>query len=125
MPSKLKHPCSKPGCPRLTINRFCTEHEKQDRKEADTRRLPAHERGYDHKWHQASKRYLKENPLCEECAKEGIDAPARCVDHITPHKGDMVKFWNQDNWQGLCFRHHSIKTAKEDGGFGNNGHNRD
>ncbi|WP_085981300.1 MULTISPECIES: HNH endonuclease signature motif containing protein [unclassified Paenibacillus] len=43
--------------------------------------------------------------------------PATVVDHITPHKGDMGLFWDQGNWQPLCATCHSIKTAKEDGGF--------
>ena len=28
MPRKPKHPCSYPGCPKLTDKRFCEEHEK-------------------------------------------------------------------------------------------------
>ncbi|WP_232338165.1 MULTISPECIES: HNH endonuclease [Bordetella] len=27
-------------------------------------------------------------------------------------------FWDTSNWQGLCWSCHSIKTAREDGGFG-------
>lgn len=41
------------------------------------------------------------------------------VDHIKPHRGDMVLFWDESNWQGLCRSHHSRKTAGENGGFGN------
>jgi 5-methylcytosine-specific restriction protein A len=40
------------------------------------------------------------------------------VDHIVPHKGEKVAFWNRANWQPLCKRCHDIKTATEDGGFG-------
>ncbi|WP_309242099.1 HNH endonuclease [Paenibacillus sp. S150] len=36
-----------------------------------------------------------------------------------PHKGDMELFWNEANWQPLCASCHGIKTAKEDGGYGN------
>lgn len=28
--------------------------------------------------------------------------PASIVDHIEPHKGNMSKFWDSANWQGLC-----------------------
>lgn len=28
--------------------------------------------------------------------------PASVLDHIEPHKRDMVKFWDTNNWQGLC-----------------------
>jgi 5-methylcytosine-specific restriction protein A len=41
------------------------------------------------------------------------------VDHIIPHKGNMNLFWDKRNWQSMCGRCHSKKTAKEDGGFGN------
>jgi 5-methylcytosine-specific restriction protein A len=44
---------------------------------------------------------------------------ATVVDHIIPHNGDMVRFWDQDNWQPLCKQCHDIKTATEDGGLGN------
>lgn len=44
---------------------------------------------------------------------------AEVVDHIQSHKGDMRLFWDESNWQPLCKRHHDIKTASEDGGFGN------
>lgn len=47
---------------------------------------------------------------------------ATVVDHVIPHKGDWTLFcggMNYENLQGLCGRHHSMKTASEDGGFGN------
>ena len=28
--------------------------------------------------------------------------PATVLDHIEPHKGDMTRFWDSTNWQGLC-----------------------
>ena len=33
----------------------------------------------------------------------------------------MELFWDSSNWQGLCAKCHGIKTASEDGGFGNRG----
>ncbi|MEK4520001.1 hypothetical protein NSS64_32480 [Paenibacillus sp. FSL H8-0122] len=41
------------------------------------------------------------------------------MDHIIAHKGDPLLFWDRSNWQGLCGPHHSDKTVREDGGFGN------
>lgn len=58
------------------------------------------------------------HPFCVECEKEGREEPATQTDHIIPHKGDMKLFWDRKNWQGLCDHHHSVKTDKEDGGFG-------
>ncbi len=52
------------------------------------------------------------------CAAEGVTTLATDLDHIKAHKRDMKLFWDVTNWQGLCHKHHSRKTAKEDGGFG-------
>jgi hypothetical protein len=41
------------------------------------------------------------------------------ADHITPHKGVWALFCDLANLQGICADCHAIKTAKEDGGFGN------
>ncbi|MGG0794549.1 HNH endonuclease signature motif containing protein [Brevibacillus laterosporus] len=59
------------------------------------------------------------NPLCVRCKERQKITAATVVDHITPHKGDVVLFWDEKNWQGLCTSCHSRKTAKEDGGFNN------
>jgi 5-methylcytosine-specific restriction protein A len=53
--------------------------------------------------------------MCEQMNRIN---PATVVDHIEPHKGDMVKFWDETNHQGLCTPCHNSKTAREDGGFG-------
>lgn len=74
---------------------------------------------YGHKWREARIIFLRRHPLCEHCKYEGIRTPATEVDHIIPHKGDLKSFWNKMNWMGLCKSHHSRKTAKENGGFGN------
>lgn len=67
----------------------------------------AADRGYDWRWQKARKEFLAANPVCVECMQ-----PATVVDHIIPHRGDMEKFWDVDNWQPLCQRHHNLKTAK-------------
>lgn len=81
-------------------------------------RPSARQRGYDTRWDKARKGFLAHHPLCVHCLADAIVTSATVVDHIDPHKGDMVKFWTYDNWQSLCKRHHDIKTATEDGGFG-------
>ena len=84
-------------------------------------RLSAHARGYTRAWRRAREAFLAHHPLCVHClAKDPpLITAATDVDHIVPHRGDPVLFWNHDNWQSLCHECHSIKTAKEDGGFGN------
>lgn len=82
-------------------------------------RATSAKRGYGYKWQQARKGYLAKHPLCVECEASGRVTPATDLDHVIPHKGDMALFWDRSNWQGLCRTHHSAKTAREDGGFGN------
>jgi 5-methylcytosine-specific restriction enzyme A len=78
------------------------------------------ERGYGAKWQKASKAYLLAHPIAVDWFKEhkGRLFAAECVDHIIPHRGDMVLFWDSSNWQGLTKSDHDRKTALEDGGFG-------
>jgi 5-methylcytosine-specific restriction enzyme A len=118
MPVKPLKPCNKQGCPNLTRERYCDDH-KQLARTYDNNRGTAAQRGYNSKWRKARLGYLKKHPLCVQCECEGKLTPATVVDHIIPHKGDKQLFWDKNNWQSLCAHHHSIKTAKEDGGFGN------
>ncbi|MGI8980540.1 MAG: HNH endonuclease [Pirellulaceae bacterium] len=69
-------------------------------------------RGYTHQWDKARVVFLGHNPLCVHCKAEDKLTPATCVDHIVPHRGDMVKFWDVTNWQPLCRSCHSRKTAR-------------
>jgi 5-methylcytosine-specific restriction protein A len=117
--SRKLSPCKKIGCPELSIDTYCEEHDKQLRKEQDSKRLSASERGYDSKWRKARLGYLNKHPLCVHCLDRGKYTPATVLDHITPHKGDKELFWDKKNWQSLCKYHHDVKTASEDGGFGN------
>lgn len=113
MPTKPLHPCRRPGCRRLTRSAYCDEHTPRDTRQS------AAARGYDYKWQKASKAFLCQNPWCIECKKKNKRVPATLVDHIIPHKGNKQLFWDRSNWQGLCEPCHNIKTAREDGGFGN------
>ncbi|WP_217638639.1 HNH endonuclease signature motif containing protein [Nitrosospira multiformis] len=57
---------------------------------------------YNYRWQQERKVFLGRNPFCAQCAKQGKRTIATIVDHIIPHKGDLEKFWNKDNWQAMC-----------------------
>lgn len=85
------------------------------------RRGTAHERGYGARWQKARDLFISQHPLCAACERRGVLASATDVDHITPHKGDYMLFWDRANWQSLCHSCHARKTAQEDGGFGNKG----
>lgn len=119
MPSRLPKPCASPGCPELvTDGSKCEKHKKQQTKQYDKQRGTASERGYGARWQRARAWYLKQYPLCAECQRQRKVVAATVVDHIRPHRGDRVLFWDEANWQSLCEQCHNIKTAKEDGGFG-------
>ena len=70
---------------------------------------------YGRRWRKASKQFLTEHPLCVYCERDGRTTVATVCDHIVPHKGDPVLFWDwENNWQQLCkFCHDSIKKSEE------------
>ena len=52
------------------------------------------------------------------CAREGKVSPARVVDHIRPHRGDVELFWDRSNWQPLCKPcHDRVKQSEEARGY--------
>ncbi|WP_217597159.1 HNH endonuclease [Cohnella sp. GbtcB17] len=118
MPSKPKRPCSAPGCPNLTEGRYCEGHADKAR-QTDRERGTSAQRGYGAAWRKAREGWLRKHPLCVACERQGKLTPANEVDHIRPHRGDKVLFWDRLNWQSLCKSCHSAKTARENGGFGN------
>lgn len=66
-------------------------------------------------WRAMRAAHLAREPLCRMCKREGKVTEGKVVDHID---GDS---WNNapPNLQTLCGPHHSAKTARQDGGFGN------
>jgi 5-methylcytosine-specific restriction protein A len=124
MPTAPKRPCNYAGCSELTDSTFCETHKKQvtqrRQQASDAKRLSSTDRGYGTRWRNTSKGRLRKHPLCVDpygFHKDRVVA-ATLTDHIIPHKGNMVLFWDPSNWQSLCDSCHSYKTAKEDGGFG-------
>ena len=81
-------------------------------------RASASQRGYGHRWKLRSKHFLRQHPLCAICKARGRTNVARCVDHIVPHKNDQRLFWDETNWQPLCFScHNSRKQGIERRGY--------
>ncbi len=78
----------------------------QQRRDFDFRRGSARQRGYTAAWDKARKAFLAEHPLCAFCERDGVVMAATVVDHIEQHHGDHKLFWNPENWQALCKRHH-------------------
>ncbi|WP_073338041.1 HNH endonuclease [Clostridium grantii] len=110
MPTKPLKPCKHQGCPKLTNGSYCDEHKEIHVND----RANATRRGYDTRWRKARNRFLKANPLCVRCKAEGKLIKATVVDHIEPHRGDKVLFWDESNWQQLCKKCHDNKTMTED-----------
>jgi 5-methylcytosine-specific restriction endonuclease McrA len=53
-------------------------------------------------------------PFCTKYQELGELIKATVVDHIKPHRGDKILFWDQSNWQPLCKKCHDHKTKTED-----------
>lgn len=69
-------------------------------------------RGYGYRWQKARAAFLAANPLCAMCSQPESPVAATVVDHIVPHRGDDVLFWDSDNWQALCAHCHSSPKQK-------------
>jgi 5-methylcytosine-specific restriction protein A len=85
---------------------------------AKRERKSSNERGYTSAWRRAAKSYLTRYPLCVPCLRRGLITASKCVDHIRPHKGDPVLFWDQRNWEASCIRCNSAKAVREEGRWG-------
>lgn len=138
MPDNWLRPCRASGCPALTHGTYCDAHMGEAKTQAqaqvkahDKARGTAARRGYGPRWQKARLAWLARHPLCGDarpdavlpdvwsCRTRGMVTPGVDVDHIVPHRGDMGLFWSAKNWRTLCRHCHSVKTASEDGGFGN------
>ena len=103
--------CAAPSCAAIVRGaRFCPAHTRLGRGTAQ-------ERGYGARWQKARAAFLAAHPLCVNCKRNGRLTPARVVDHIVPHRGDMSLFWDESNWQPLCdftsqYNCHGTKTGK-------------
>ncbi len=81
-------------------------------RETDTRRGTAAERGYTWQWAVASAAFLRQHPLCIGCLARGRTEAATLTDHVIPHRGDMVLFWDRTKWQPSCDWHHNAVKQK-------------
>ena len=72
---------------------------------------------YGYKWQRAAAGFLARHPLCmcPHCDAGRLRVTvAEVVDHIKPHKGNMVLFWDRSNWQALSKTcHDSYKQRLE------------
>lgn len=119
MPYRPKKPCSYPGCPRLTDERYCPEHKKLLEKQYDTYRRSKESAEFYHSsmWRKKRANYLIEHPFCVECQRNGKLTKATVVDHIIPIRmgGDLL---DESNLQALCTSCHTRKSIREGSRFG-------
>lgn len=100
-------PCPVPGCPELVQAGRCATHARQLEQARPNRDM---RRWYHTARWRALRRQVLQYPLCVECLKENRIEPAIDVDHIVPHNGDLARFFDRWNLQGLCKLHHTQKT---------------
>jgi len=109
MPFKPLKPCACPGCPRLTAGRYCDEHQRTEgAKYYRYGRDPETRKRYDTRWTRIRAAFLREHPLCEECAKAGRMVPAREVHHVKPLSDGGTH--DTENLMALCKSCHSAIT---------------
>lgn len=114
MPYKSKKNCATSGCPNGTYGRWCEAHRKDHYKVQAVTYDKEFKKLYNCKaWRNTRADVLAYEPMCRECAKQGINNVATDVDHVTPHNGNTELFWNRENMQPLCKRCHSSKTMHE------------
>ena len=112
MPRKPKRPCSQPGCPELTHKRFCVAHAKQEARRYERyQRDPATRKRYGRAWKRIRDRFIKVNPLCEECKRKGKLTKAQEVHHILPLARGGTH--DESNLMSICTPCHSSITARE------------
>jgi len=112
MSHKPMKPCKHPGCIYITTEQYCKEHQH-----LYDRPVPA-EGVYDIRWNMAQKKYLTNNTICVECARNGRAIEAVAIGHKQPHNRDPTLFWNEAKWQALCAgcykRKAQMKAAEND-----------
>lgn len=118
MPWKPLRPCNHPGCPNLSDQAYCEIHRKQIAAEYNRyyngNKRDKEMQGFYHSqaWVKLREIKIKQNPLCEECYKNGRLKKAVIVDHILPAKEYPDKRLNIDNLQSLCASCHNKKHGK-------------
>ena len=115
MPYKPPRPCSYPGCPLLTNDRYCEKHKQVvDKQYNQFQRDKEAQAFYESTaWRRLRRIKLEMNPICEECKK----AKATTADHIIPIKQGGAAL-DINNLQSLCGSCHGKKSIKEGSRFG-------
>lgn len=100
-------PSHKPVAPKAKTHKSSQERDHRQGKRLYATNHPV--------WRAIRMEQLSHEPLCRMCTEQGKVTPATDVDHID---GDSHNN-RPSNLQSLCRPHHSSKTVRENGGFGN------
>lgn len=107
MPRKPKKPCPYQGCPELIEDgSYCKKYQRDvNRYYEKYKRDPLTKKRYGSKWWKIRNWYINDNPLCEQCLKDGGFTKEQEVHHILP----LRCWWNRDksNLISLCKSCHS------------------
>jgi 5-methylcytosine-specific restriction protein A len=60
-------------------------------------------------WRALRAMFLRANPLCKDCEKEGRIEPALHVHHIEDRRDNLDRALEWDNLEGLCQPHHNAR----------------
>ena len=74
----------------------------------DLRHLYTHKR-----WRQMCRHRLSIEPMCRIYMREGRTTFALVADHITPHRGNLAKFWSGP-LQSLCKCCHDSRKQQQE-----------
>lgn len=105
----ILRPCAVPRCPAKVTRGRCPKHRRQ----YEQQRPNADVRTWYHtaRWRALRAVVLLEEPYCPDCRDDGRRVLTTDADHIVPHRGDPLLFWNRQNLQAKCHAHHSRKTG--------------
>jgi len=112
MPMLPPRNCSQWPCPHPAVYRGrCEAHSKA----ANRQRWSDNDGAYNGAWRRLRILVKAEEPLCRECLKLGLVEATTEIDHILPVRTHPELRLVRSNLAGLCSRHHSEKTARENG----------
>ena len=112
MPRWPASPCRYPGCNKLSVGRFCPEHQKlESRNYEKYKRDKVAHRKYDSRWRKIRASFLAKHPLCDRCKERGVFVAAVDVHHILPLRQGGTH--DENNLMALCHSCHSSVHAAE------------
>jgi 5-methylcytosine-specific restriction endonuclease McrA len=63
-------------------------------------------------WRKLRRLVLSEQPLCPDCAAQGVTRPAVEVHHLVARKADAALAYERSNLVGLCNAHHLARRRR-------------